>query len=145
MTTFLGNLFAGDRDAILLAAAGYFVLMGMIVSVRMIRLSQWSGVVGELHEEGIKNAGIGAISVDEREYSAKVWYSYTVDGVRFENDQLNPWYVRVSHNLRALLKLQFRGIERLGAQGSGSILIAIIRRNPIWTSPAGNRFCWLPR
>ena len=114
MITFLENLFAGDRDAILLAAAGYFGLMGMIVSVRMIRLSQWPSVVGELHEEGIENAGIGAISVDEREYSAKVRYSYTVDGVRFENDQLNPWYVRVSHNLRALLKLQFRGIERLG-------------------------------
>ena len=114
MATFLENLIAGDRDAILLAAAGYFVLMGMIVSVLMIRLSQWPSVIGELHEEGIENAGIGAISVDEREYSATVRYSYTVDGFRFENDQLNPWYVRVSHNLRALLKLQFRGIERLG-------------------------------
>ena len=127
MTTFLENLFADDRDAILLAAAGYFVLMGMIVSVRMIRLSQWPSVVGELHEEGIENAGIGAISVDEREYSAKVRYSYTVDGVRFENDQLNPWYVRVSHNLRALLKLQFRGIERLGG---ARVRVYFDRHNP---------------
>ena len=127
MTTFLENLFAGDRDAILLAAAGYFVLMGMIVSVRMIRLSQWPSAVGELHEEGIENAGIGAISVDEREYSAKVRYSYIVDGVRFENDQLNPWYVRVSHNLRALLKLQFRGIERLGG---ARVRVYFDRHNP---------------
>ena len=127
MTTFLENLFAGDRDAILLAAAAYFVLMGMIVSVRLIRLSQWPSVVGDLHEEGIENAGIGAISVDEREYSAKVRYSYIVDGVRFENDQLNPWYVRVSHNLRALLKLQFRGIERLGG---ARVRVYFDRHNP---------------
>ena len=127
MATFFESLIAGDRDAILLAAAGYFALMGMIVFVHMIRLSQWPSVIGELHEEGIESAGIGAFSVDEREYSTKVRYSYTVDGVSFENDQLNPWYVRVSHNLRALLKLQFRGIERLGG---ASVRVYYHRHNP---------------
>lgn len=127
MITFLENLIAGDPDAILLAAAGYFALMGMIVSVHMIRLSQWPSVIGELHEEGIENTGIGAISVDDREYSAKVRYSYAIDGVSFENDQLNPWYISVTHNLRGLLRLQFRGIERLGG---ARVRVYFHRHNP---------------
>ena len=48
----------------------------------------------------------------EREYEAAVRYSYCVDGVDYENDQLNPWVVMATHNLRFLLKLQFRGIQR---------------------------------
>lgn len=112
MTTFLESLFAGDRDAIVLAAAGYFALMGVLALVNMIRLSRWPSVIGELHEEGVERTGIGAVSADDREYSATVLYSYSVDGVNYENDQLNPWLITVTHNLRALLKLQFRGIER---------------------------------
>lgn len=127
MAAFLENLLVGDRDAILLVAAGYFALMGIIISARMISLSHWPSIIGELHEKGIQNTGTGAISVDEREYSTKVRYSYTVDGVTLENDQLNPWFVRVSHNLRALLKLQFRGIERLGG---ARVRVYYNRHNP---------------
>ena len=114
MSTFLERLFSGDRDAILLATAGYFALMGALSIVHMIRLSRWPSVIGVLHEERVEHTGIGAFSPDEREYEAMVRYSYSVDGVSYENDRLNPWVVTATHNLRALLKLQFRGIERQG-------------------------------
>ena len=112
MITFLESLSSGDRDAILLAAAGYFALMGALSLVHMIRLSQWPSVIGQLHEQGVESTGIGAVSPDDREYAAIARYSYSVDGVNYENDQLNPWLVTVTHNLRGLLKFQFRGIER---------------------------------
>ena len=48
----------------------------------------------------------------EREYEAMVRYSYSIDGITYEGDRLNAWYVTVTHNLRTLLKFQFRGIER---------------------------------
>ncbi|WP_120499791.1 DUF3592 domain-containing protein [Roseovarius sp. EL26] len=112
MNTFLEQLFSGDRDAIILGAAGYFALMAVIAFVRMFWLSRWPSVVGVLHEEGIEGSGMGATSTDEREYIAMVRYSYSVNGVTYESDRLNAWYVSVTHNLRALLKYQFRGIER---------------------------------
>lgn len=112
MSAFLERLFSGDRDAIILAAAWYFGLMGVLALFNMIRLNRWPSVVGELHDEGIERTGIGAISADDQEYQASVRYSYSVDGVTYEGDRLNPWLVTVTHNLRGLLKLQFRGVER---------------------------------
>ena len=105
LSTFLDDLLSGDRDAIILAAAGYFALMGMISLVVCFRLSRWPSVVGVLHEEGID----GSL---ERSYTALVRYSYSVDGVTYEGNRLSAWYMMVTHNLRALLKLQFRLIER---------------------------------
>lgn len=112
MTEFLERLFAGDRDAILLASAGYFALIGAFSLLYNIWLSRWPSVTGELHEESVEGTGIGAMSLDDREYEAKVRYSYSVGGVDYEGDRLNPWLIMVTHNLRGLLKLQFRGIER---------------------------------
>ena len=112
MSSFLDRLLAGDREAIILVAAGYFALMGLIALVHMFRLSRWPSVVGVLHEEGIEGSGIGAMSLDEREYQAMVRYSYSVDGKTHEGDRLNGWYVTATHNLRTLLKFQFQGIER---------------------------------
>ncbi|SDZ12559.1 Protein of unknown function [Jannaschia faecimaris] len=114
MNTFLERLFSGERDAILVAAAAYFALAGVCSLVHMFRLSRWPSVIGELHEEGVKLTGFGGISPDEREYKAVVRYSYSVDGLSYENDCLNPWIISVTHNLRSLLQLQFRGIKRHG-------------------------------
>lgn len=105
MSAFLDDLFSGDRDAIILAAAGYFALMGMVSLVVIFRLSRWPSVVGVLHEEGIEGSR-------ELSYTTMVRYSYSVDGVTYEGDRLSAWYMMVTHNLRALLKLQFRLIER---------------------------------
>lgn len=69
-------------------------------------------VIGVVDEEGIEGSGVGVSSPDEREYEAKVRYSYSVDGITYQGDRLNAWYVMATHNLRALLKFQFRGIER---------------------------------
>lgn len=100
------------RDAIILGSSAYFALMGMISLIHMFRLSRWPSVIGELHEEGVNRSGIGAMSPDERENRAMVRYTYSVDGVTYESDRLNAWYVTVTHNLRALLKYQLREIER---------------------------------
>jgi hypothetical protein len=112
MTAFLERLISGEREAILLAAAAYFALMGVLGFIQMIRLKHWPHVVGKLHEEGVERSGVGASSLDDQEYQANVRYSYTVDGVGYTGDRLNPWYVSASHNLRGVLKLQFRGIDR---------------------------------
>ena len=112
MSTFLEQLFSGDRDAVILGASAYFALMGMISLVHMFWLSRWPSVIGELRKEGVEPFGFGGISPDERTYKAMVRYTYSVDGVVYESDRLNAWYVTVTHNLRALLKFQFRGIER---------------------------------
>ena len=114
MTDFMKRLFAGDRDAILWGAAGYFALMALLSMIHMLRLSRWPSVTGKIHEQRVERTGIGASSADEQEYEAKVRYSYIVDGVAYESDRLNPWLVTATHNLRALLRLQFRSIERRG-------------------------------
>lgn len=127
MNTFLERLFSGDRDAVLLAFAGYFALIGVFSLFHMFRLSRWPSVIGVLHEEKVERTGIGAFSPDEREYKALVRYSYSVDGVSYESDRLNPWIVTVTYNLRALLKLQFRGIDR---QGGANVTVYYNPRKP---------------
>ncbi len=106
------RLYSGDSDALIMGAAGYFAFMGLIAFARMFLLSRWPSVVGVLHEEGIEGSDIGAISLDEREYMAIVRYSYSIDGLTYQSTRLNAWHVTASHNLRALLKYQLRGIER---------------------------------
>lgn len=110
MIEFFEQLIAGDRRAILLISAAYFALMGVYSLIHMYRISKWPSVIGKLHEENIVGSGGG--SHDETNYIAKVRYTYVVDGVPYENDKINTWIILISHNLRALLNLQFRYIDR---------------------------------
>lgn len=110
MVEYFELLAAGDRDTILLTAAGYFAVMGVFSLVSMYRISKWPSVIGKLHEETIHGWGGG--SHDGTNYRAKVLYSYSVDGVPYENDRINTWHIRVSYNLRGLLKWQIRYIDR---------------------------------
>ncbi len=112
MTEFLERLMAGDADAILLTAAGYFILVGVFGLISMYRKSKWPSVIGQLLDEKIEGAWGGRH--DETNFGAKVLYRYSVDGVTYENDQINVWHIRMTYNLRALLKWQFRFIERHG-------------------------------
>lgn len=114
MTDFLERLLAGDRDAIILISGGYFALIGVYSLIYNIWLNRWPSVIGELQEQCVEGSGVGAVSPSDREYRAMVRYSYTVDGVVYEGDRLNPWLVMATHNLRGLLKLQFRAIKRHG-------------------------------
>ncbi len=109
MTEYFELLAAGDRDTILLTAAGYFALMGVYSLIYMYRISKWPSVIGKLHEESVHGWGGG--SDDGTNYRAKVLYSYSVDGVPYESDRINVWHVQVSYNLRALLKWQLRYID----------------------------------
>ena len=101
--------------------------MALLSLIHMLRLSQWPRVIGNIHEQRIGRTGIGAFSSDEIEYTAMVRYSYSVGGVKYEGDRLNPWLVTATHNLRSLLKLQFRGIEQ---HGDNSVTVYYNPRNP---------------
>ncbi|WP_208989861.1 DUF3592 domain-containing protein [Pseudovibrio brasiliensis] len=109
MTEYFKLLAEGHRDTILLTAAGYFALMGVCSLIYMYRISKWPSVIGKLHEESVHGWGGG--SHDGTNYRAKVHYSYSVDGVPYENNRINVWHVQVSYNLRALLRWQLRYID----------------------------------
>lgn len=125
MTEILERLMAGDADAILLTAAGYFILVGVVGLISMYRKSNWPSVIGQLLDEKIEGAWGGRH--DETNFGAKVLYRYSVDGVTYQNDQINVWHIRMTYNLRALLKWQFRFIER---HGQSRVTVFTIRRSP---------------
>lgn len=110
MIEFFESLVAGDRRAILLSSAAYFALVGVYSLIYMYRISKWPSVIGQLHEENVVGSGVG--TRDENSFQATVRYTYVVDGVPYENDKINAWIILLSHNLRALLKWQFRYIDR---------------------------------
>ena len=112
MQEFVDQLLAGERDAILFAAAFYFLLMAVLATIQMVRLSRWPSVIGDLRKEGIGLDWADGFRPDENEYSAHVQYEYIVNGQIHEGDRLNPWSAMATHNLRNLLRVQFRWIER---------------------------------
>ena len=115
MIEYFEHLLASEHNAVVLISAGYFAIIGVCSLIYMRRISKWPSVIGKLHEEKIVGSGGG--SHDETSYSAKVRYTYCVDGVPYENDRINAWHILISHNLRSLLNLQFRYIDRHDSSG----------------------------
>lgn len=113
MSEFIAQLLDGDRDAILLAAAAYFALMGVIAVLRCIHIGRWSSTTGVLESAGIERTGSVAFEKSDQEYEAQVRYRYRVDGTEYLGTRLNGWSIMATYNLRFILKYQFRGIERL--------------------------------
>ena len=115
MIEYFEHLIVDEDNAVALIAMAYFALMGVYSLIHMHRISKWPSVIGKLHEENIIGSGVG--SHDETSYRATVHYTYFVDGVPYENDKINTWHILVSHNLRGLLKWQFRDIDRHDSSG----------------------------
>jgi len=113
MSGFLNDILAGERTAIIQAAAVYFAVMGLWSIGFCIRLRRWPSVVGILEEAGLRQFGAASTKSDQT-FAANVLYQYEVNGEHYEGSRLSPSIMLVSSNVRALLRWQLKGIERLG-------------------------------
>ena len=117
MGDFVSDLLAGERNAVIIAAAIYFAACGVFATVNALRHSRWPVVVGVLLEAEVARTGGSSFRVDEWEFAGRVRYRYEVDGVRFEGDRLSPYLVMATYNLRFLIRWQLGWIERVGVDG----------------------------
>ena len=113
MDDFLTNLIAGERSAILVAAAAYFAFFGLWSVIFCVRVRQWPSIIGTLDAATLTKFGWAMVTSDQ-DYRANARYKYEVNGQTYEGTRLSPSIMIVSHNLRGLLRWQIRGIERSG-------------------------------
>lgn len=113
VATFFSDVSEGNEAAIVLLASGYFGLMGLIGAIYGLWIRSWPMTEGNLVQSGLESMG-PSMRADEQHFQAGVRYTYEVDGVEYEGSRLSPTYIMASANLRFLLKLQMRGIKKLG-------------------------------
>ena len=117
MDEFLTNLMAGERAAILVAAAAYFAFFGLWSVIFCVRVRQWPSIIGTLDVATLTKFGWAMVTSDQ-DYRANVRYKYEVNGQTYEGTRLSPTVMIASYNVRALLRWQMRGIERTGDNGA---------------------------
>ena len=113
MREFIDSLLAGDRAAILSAAAFYALAMGALSIWLCFRVRKWPSVVATLKHAGLDRFGWSG-SASDQDYRADVAYSFEVDGQTYDGHRLSPTIIIASANARFLLRWQMRGIERIG-------------------------------
>ena len=116
MSEFIESLLAGDQNAIIKAVLAYFVIVGCYAIFVTFRMSRWPSVIGQLHSIGEK-AGVPSWSPDEQNFTGHARYTYTINGINYENDCLSPFYLLASYNLRFLIRWQLRFVERVKPDG----------------------------
>lgn len=113
MGAFFESLMAGERDAILVAAAVYSAAMGAYSIWFCFALRRWPSTVATLSRSGLSRFGWSSTASDQ-DYSADVSYSYVVDGETYEGHRLSPAIIIASANARFLLRWQLRGVTKVG-------------------------------
>lgn len=113
MEEFIDEVLAGDPQSIFLLVSWYFLLTASWSFLYCLRIRSWPSVTGVLKGKSLFS-GYPDNVVSDQNYVAKVDYSYEVNGERYDGNRLSPFQMMVSHNARALLKLQMRGIEHCG-------------------------------
>lgn len=115
LNSFYENLLSGDKQAILIVAAAYFALMGLVSLIFQLRILSWPMTNGTLVHSGLLRWGASNFA-GEQDYEAEVKYHYRVDGKQYEGKRLSSWYIIASANLRFLLRWQLNGITNLAPE-----------------------------
>lgn len=78
-----------------------------------LRTRFWPSTTGQLMQLGIDEFGGAERRLSDQEYIGRALYTFEVDGQLYEGRRISPWVFVASHNLRALLKWQLRGVQVL--------------------------------
>ena len=114
------QLWQGDLQAMVFWAAVYCGVLGIVSLVYQLRIRTWPSTRGVLAQEGVVQWGGAEWVKSEQQYKLKASYQYQVDGRTFEGHRVSPWVMVASHNARALLEAQRKGLER-HADGTVSV------------------------
>jgi len=103
---------AGDPFAIGACVAAFCAAACVYSLFFQYRVWHWPHVWGVLGVAGKKQTLSSGTSMADRQYVARVSYTYDVDGQAYEGHRLSAMQVEASHNARAVLDAQLKGIER---------------------------------
>ena len=103
---------AGELQGVWFWAAVYAALAGSYSLWFQLRTRRWSSTNGRLEALGIRKFGLTEPVRAEQDYVGDALYSYRVDGESYRGTRISPWVVVASHNARALLSWQQRGVQR---------------------------------
>ncbi len=112
--SFFEKLLDGDKQAILIAASTYFILMGLMSLIYQLRVKSWPMTVGTLETAEISRWGVPRPPSDQT-YATKVEYTYTVNGEHYTGKRLSPWQIFVTYNLKFVIKWQMSRIIKTSA------------------------------
>ena len=118
---------AGELQGIWFWAAVYTSAVCTYSLWFQLRTRYWPSADGELTSLGVRRFGGGEWAKSDREYAGTANYTYDVDGVRYEGSRISPWAMVVSYNVRALLRYQLSGVQKLP---NGRVRVYHHPRNP---------------
>jgi hypothetical protein len=90
-------------------------------------MRRWPQTHGELEKHEVALFDTSSRPPSERNYKVEAKYHYEVDGREYTSTRVSPWDVVASHNLRALLRVQLRGVD---FDESGKVLVYFNPRRP---------------
>ncbi|MEE4299843.1 MAG: DUF3592 domain-containing protein [Pseudomonadales bacterium] len=131
MDDYLADMFRLARDGELQGIwfwAAVYVALVCTASLRFqLRTRRWPTTTGQLARLGIRRFGASEMTLSEQDHVGDALYTYRVAGKDYEGRRISPWIVVASHNARALLRLQNRGVVRAA---SGEVRVHYDPRRP---------------
>lgn len=120
MDDYLADMFRLARDGELQGIWFWVVVYVALVCTAslwfQLRTRRWPTTTGQLVRLDIRRFGASEMTLSEQDYVGDALYTYRVAGKAYEGTRISPWIIVASHNARALLRLQHRGVVH-GANG----------------------------
>ena len=117
----------GDAQGVLFWIAVYAFVVCSYSTIRQFMKFRWKATTGQLMQKGIQKFGTSLADPSMQEYKLDALYEYQVDGRKYLGTEVSAWKVVASHNVRGILGLQYKGIEK---HPDGSIAVYYNPRKP---------------
>lgn len=82
--------------------------------IYQIRVRSWPATTGELLMSATETFGVTEAHPSNVNYVNAVSYGYTVDSKSYVGRRLSPWAIVATHNLKAILENQLKGLAKDG-------------------------------
>jgi hypothetical protein len=101
----------GDDQGVIFFIAVYAFVVCSYSTIRQIMMCKWKMITGKLIRQGISKFGNSSGSSSQA-YKLDALYEYKVEGKKYFGTEVSAWKMVASHNLKQILKLQYRGIDK---------------------------------
>jgi Protein of unknown function (DUF3592) len=101
----------GNKLAIALSVSGVCALASLWSLFFQYRVWNWPYTYGELLGSEVKAVGGKEWAKTDQDYHAVVDYRYQVNGIEYAGNRLSAMAMVASHNAKALLARQLKGVE----------------------------------
>lgn len=115
--TMVSLALAGELQGIWFWAAVYSLLLCGFSLRYQLRVRSWSSTRGRLLSAATETFGATAPLRAEQDYVLKARYQYEVDGEAYEGKRVSAWQVVASHNAKAILEQQLKGVTTYPPDG----------------------------